>query len=75
MTVGTLQFKKNTCLTVEPTLGNERVMWFSKNKVYNVALDTERMKTHFVDVHFIHKAWAAGVNPELFTFTADKHKK
>lgn len=75
MTVGTLKFKQDTRLTVEPTLGNERVMRFSKNKVYTVALDTEKMKRQFVDIHFIHKAWASGVNPELFTFTPDKRLK
>lgn len=72
MTTGKLKFKKDTRLIAEPIIGNERVMRFSKNKKFDVALDMERMKTHFVDIHFIHKAYVSGVNPELFTFTPDK---
>lgn len=75
MTVGTLKFKNDTRLTVEPTIGNERVMRFSKYIIYTVVLDTDKMKTHFVDIHFLHKGWASGVNPELFIFTADKRLK
>jgi hypothetical protein len=72
MKVGTVIFKKSVRLTGEPTIGNERRIHFTAGRPYIAALDPERMKTHFTDIHFIHRAWVSGVNPKLFSFTPDK---
>jgi hypothetical protein len=74
MKLGTLKFNKDVRLIGEPTIGNEKRLRFSKNKIYSVALNPLRMKTHFVDIHFIGKGMVLGVNPALFEFTPIKKR-